>query len=855
MNHQYTLVRGNSIFSRITKSVILLLVMGLFFLPTKSLQAQTSTCNFKAGNVTLVLSGQSTGAGITSQLVLTNSSGIIQYVSAANNTTLSNVAAGNYLAYGVTYDASTNPNLTVGGNVNSVGFCYKTTSIPLNVCDCNNATGTLSASVSGQTAIAGQVNKYVLTDGKGLILAIDNVPTFTGYGNGVYNIYGVSYDGNGTINGLAAGNNISSVSGSCVSVTPGTGYIVCLPELVVVKTGPATGTVGSNYNYTLGVSNNGVAPTSGEVTVTDELPSGLTFVSGSGSGWSCTANGQTVICKTSSSISPANTAPIINLTVTPTQTGSFDNTASVSGGGDNTPFTSNKVTTDISNPATPNLAIEKLGPTTGTVGVNFDYTLIVKNIGTAATNGALVTVTDIIPTGLTFVSATGTGWNCVASASTQTVSCTTNNMIPVSGSSNIILTVNPSSTGAVTNTANVIGGGDNTTSPSNPVGTVINAAPTPNLTLIKTGPATATVGVNFDYLLVVNNSGTAATSGKVTVTDELPAGLTFVSGTGAGWNCRATGQTVICETNNSILVNVNSVITLTVNPTSTGNVINKASVVGGGDSTPFISNDVPTTINPAPTPNLEISKSGPATGIVGTNYRYTLTVSNTGTSATTGKVTVTDALPSGLTFVSGLGTGWACVGASQTVTCESTTAIIVNGTSAIDLIVTPTRTGTYVNVASVFGGGDNTTSNSGDVTTQINPAPAPVLAIAKAGPATATVGVNYNYTLTVSNTGTSNTNGQISVTDVLPTGLNFVSGSGNGWSCAASNQTVTCVSNTSIAVGTNSAITLIVNPVLAGSYNNTASVNGGGTTGSGNSNTVNTNVGCPTNINPGVLKY
>lgn len=853
MNHQYTLVRGNSIFSRITKSVILLLVMGLFFLPTNSLQAQTGTCNFKAGNVTLVLSGQSTGAGITSQLILTNSSGTIQYVSAANNTTLSNVVPGNYLAYGITYDSSTNPNLTVGGNVNSVGFCYKTTSIPLNVCDCNNSTGTLSASVSGQTAIAGQVNKYVLTDGKGLILAIDNVPTFTGYGNGVYNIYGVSYDGNGTINALAAGNNISAVSGSCVSVTPGTGYIICLPELVVAKTGPTTGTVGSNYNYTLSVSNTGVAPTSGVVTVTDVLASGLTFVSGSGNGWSCTASGQTVTCTTSASVLPANTASIINLTVTPTQTGSFDNTASVAGGGDNTPSISNIVTTVVSNPATPNLVISKAGPSTGTVGVNFDYTLTVNNTGTATTNGGLITVTDIIPTGLTFVSATGTGWTC--SASGLTVNCTTNNIILVNGSSNIILTVNPSSTGTVNNTANVVGGGDNTSSPSNLVTTTINAAPTPNLTLVKTGPNTATVGTNFAYSLTVNNTGTAATNGVVTVTDVLPAGLSFVSGTGTGWSCTAIGQTVTCTISSAILVNASSVISLTVNPTSTGTVINNASVVGGGDTSPSPSNDVPTNIGLAPTPNLVISKSVPTTGTVGTNYTYTLTVNNTGTATTTGTITVTDALPSGLIFVSGSGTGWACSGAGQTVTCTGTTAIIVNGTSTINLIVTPTQSGTYVNVASVIGGGDNTSSTSNSVTTQINPAPAPVLEIAKAGPAIATVGVNYNYTLTVSNTGTSNTNGQISMSDVLPSGLNFVSGGGNGWSCSAVGQTVTCVTNNSIAVGTNSAITLIVNPVLAGSYNNTASVNGGGVTGTVNSNTVNTNVGCPTNINPGVLRY
>lgn len=853
MNYTYTLAYGQDIFPRMAKSLIFLLVVGLFFLPTKSLQAQTSTCNFKAGNVTLVLSGQSTGSNITSQLILTNASGVIQYVSAANNTTLSNVASGNYLAYGVTYDSSTNPNLAVGGNINSVGFCYKTTSIPLSVCDCNNATGTLAASVSGQTTAAGQVNKYVLTDGKGQILAIDNVPTFTGYGNGVYNIYGVSYDGNGTINGLAVNNNISNVSGSCVIVTPGIGYIVCLPELVVAKTGPLTATVGSNYNYTLSVSNNGVAPTAGVVTVTDILPSGLTFVSGSGNGWSCTANGQTVTCTTSSSVLPASSASIINLTVAPTQTGSFNNTASVVGGGDNTSSPSNTITTVVSNPATPNLVISKAGPSTGTVGVNFDYTLTVNNTGTASTNGGLVSVTDIIPTGLTFVAGTGTGWAC--SASGQTVTCITNNVILVNGGSNIILTVNPTATGTVNNTANVVGGGDNTSSTSNLVTTVINAAPTPNLLLVKTGPSTATVGTNFTYTLTVNNTGTSATSGMVSVTDVIPAGLSFVNATGTGWSCSAVGQNMTCTTSNPILVNGSSAIILTVNPLSSGTVVNNASVVGGGDSTPSVSNDVITNINGAPTPNLVISKSGPATGTVGTNYNYTLTVNNTGTVATSGTVTVTDALPTGLVFVSGSGAGWSCSAAGQVVTCTSTNAIIVNGTSTINLTVTPSQTGTYVNVASIIGGGDNTSSISNSVTTQINPAPAPNLTIVKAGPTTATVGVNYNYTLTVSNTGTSNTNGQISVSDVLPTGLNFVSGSGNGWSCSAVGQTVTCMSNNTIVVGTNSAITLVVNPVLAGNYNNTASVNGGGTTGTINSNTITTNVGCPTNINPGILKY
>lgn len=853
MNYTYTLNHEQGIIPRMVKSFIFVWIISFILFPVKSLQAQTGPCNFKTGNVTLVLSGQSTGANITSQMVLTNTSGIIQYVSNANNTTITNVPVGNYLAYGITYDTSTNPNLTVGGNINAVGFCYKTTSIPLSVCDCNNSSGTLSASVSGQTTIAGQVNKYALTDGKGNILAIDNVPTFTGYGNGIYNIYAISYDGAGTLNGLAINNNISSVSGSCVNVSQGTGYIVCMPELVIAKNGPTTGTVGSNYNYTLNVKNNGIAPTNGVVSVEDQLPTGLTFVSGSGNGWSCSAVGQKVTCTTSSTILPSSAASVINLTVLPSVSGTFNNIASVSGGGTVTPSPSNTVVTVISNPTTPNLVISKAGPTTGTVGTNFDYTLTVNNTGTAPTNGGQVSVTDAIPSGLNFVSATGSGWSCSAVA--QNVTCTTNNVINVNASNNIIITVNPTATGSFTNTASVIGGGDTTPSPSNSVTTVINAAPTPNLVISKSGPATGTVGTNFDYTLTVNNTGSVATSGVVSVSDNIPAGLSFVSGVGSGWNCTATGQAVTCIRSTPILVNSNNNIIITVKPLATGTVVNMASVTGGGDNKVTPSNSVTTIINAAPTPDLVVVKSGPATGTVGVNYNYTLSVTNTGTGVTSGEIQVTDVLPAGLTFVSGSGSNWVCTGSGQTVICKSSAALNVNATpSIITLIVTPTQTGTYLNAAGISGGGDPTSSTSNTVTTVINPAPAPAVAITKTGPSTATVGVNYNYTLTVSNSGTSPTNGQISVTDNLPAGLNFVSGVGTGWSCSATGQKVTCTTNNSITAGTNSAISLTVNPVLSGNYTNIASVIVGNDTPK-DSGPVNTNVGCPTNITPGVLKF
>ncbi|MDI9877783.1 hypothetical protein, partial [Flectobacillus rivi] len=63
-------------------------------------------CNYKSGTVTMSLSGQTTGSNVSSQLVLTNSSGIIQYVSPVNVMSIANVSANTYQAVAVTYTNS-----------------------------------------------------------------------------------------------------------------------------------------------------------------------------------------------------------------------------------------------------------------------------------------------------------------------------------------------------------------------------------------------------------------------------------------------------------------------------------------------------------------------------------------------------------------------------------------------------------------------------------------------------------------------------------------------------------------------------------------------------------------------------
>lgn len=66
-------------------------------------------------------------------------------------------------------------------------------------------------------------------------------------------------------------------------------------DLVMTKTGPASAVAGAEVSYQLGVQNLGPAAAA-RPSVVDTLPAGLTYVSATGTGWSCDAVAQQVTC-------------------------------------------------------------------------------------------------------------------------------------------------------------------------------------------------------------------------------------------------------------------------------------------------------------------------------------------------------------------------------------------------------------------------------------------------------------------------------------------------------------------------------------------------------------------------------
>ncbi|NJO13064.1 MAG: DUF11 domain-containing protein, partial [Gammaproteobacteria bacterium] len=73
----------------------------------------------------------------------------------------------------------------------------------------------------------------------------------------------------------------------------------------------------------------------------------------------------------------------------------------------------------------------------------------------------------------------------------------------------------------------------------------VTSEPVVDLSLTKTHTGDFSAGSTGTYTLRVSNAsgvGVEPDDNPVTVTDTLPAGLSFVSGSGTGWNCSNAGQ-------------------------------------------------------------------------------------------------------------------------------------------------------------------------------------------------------------------------------------------------------------------------------------------------------------------------
>ena len=146
------------------------------------------------------------------------------------------------------------------------------------------------------------------------------------------------------------------------------------------------------------------------------------------------------------------------------------------------------------------LSIVQTAPAAVCVGQTLTYTLNVANAGLST--ASLVSVTDVLPAGASFVSAEGTGWTC---SGTTTVTCTVASLAPGAAPAITITANAPGTAGDAVNTASVSSATDdpNPADNSSTGTTAVGSVQTPTIT----APVSASVGATGIPASVPNHGG------------------------------------------------------------------------------------------------------------------------------------------------------------------------------------------------------------------------------------------------------------------------------------------------------------------------------------------------------------
>lgn len=582
------------------------------------------------------------------------------------------------------------------------------------------------------------------------------------------------------------------------------------PDLSITKSHNSNFVVGQQGSYIILVRNVGTGPTTGQISVADQLPPGMTAVSIDGDGWNCRQPSGP--CQRADVIGPRESYSPITLIVNATAAGTVVNEATVSGGGDNN--TGNDVAHDptVITVLLPDLRISKQHAGDFTPGQNgATYTITVDNIGPGTTS-APVTVTDTLPSGLTAVSITGAGWSCTQPSGP----CNRADALLAGGSyPPITLSVNvaPTAAGILTNVATVKTTGDTNSNndTANDPTTIVSFGS--DLRIRKTHQGDFTLGQTGTYTLLIDNLGQGATNGRVTVSDTAPAGLSITSMGGDGWACSTISGP--CLRDDALPVGAAYppiTVTVSVAQNAPANVINVANVSGGGDTNGAnnMASDPTNIINPF---GCTIESAHPYAN----NFDFTWTCVVPGNPA------ASNVQFDNQVFLDVGDLLYIMDGANNNIQGSPFSGDALSGQNKIVLgntvklrLVTDAAGTAYGFKANIFAGSPSASqvdltlikSHTGDFYQ---------------------AQVGAQYTITVRNVGSTSSSGVVTVSDVIPSGMTATNITGPGWNCNQS--TLSCTRSDALApAGQYPPLTLTVNLAenAPAALANTATVSGGG---------------------------
>ncbi|MFD2035060.1 gliding motility-associated C-terminal domain-containing protein, partial [Belliella marina] len=532
-------------------------------------------------------------------------------------------------------------------------------------------------------------------------------------------------------------------------------------DLDIVKTATsATVVAGENISYTITVSNAGPSDAQ-DVTVTDVLPSGTGFVSADNGG---TEAGGTVIWNLGTLAAGESVTVNLVLSTSPSLAvgTSISNIAVVESPTDpEGPKESDPEDVDVD--AVADLDIVKTATSATVVaGENISYNITVSNAGPSDAQD--VTVTDVLPSGTGFVSATNGG--------TETGGTVTWNLGTLAAGESITVSLvlsTPSSLEAGTTISNiaVVDSPTDENGPKESEPEDVEVETEAELGIVKTAnSSTVLAGENITYSITVNNAGPSDAQG-VMVSDVLPEGTAFVSASNGGtvtsgtvnWSlgtlAAGEGITISLVVSTDADLEFDHVIrniAVATSPTIEGDGIesNPVDVVILDDTTVISVSKVSDILTASP----------------GDVVNYTISIRNEGEFTAKGLV-ITDDLPSGLTVlnmsldggINGDNITWTIdeLGVNETINIEISALVTLEQGSIVNRVVVSGD-----NFPEVVVDAEAVIINVVDLSiTKTVSAPMVM------------VGMPFIYTINVVNDSGSDAS-EVVVTDFIPLGVRFV---------------------------------------------------------------------------------
>ncbi|WP_090767928.1 DUF7507 domain-containing protein, partial [Pedobacter soli] len=441
-----------------------------------------------------------------------------------------------------------------------------------------------------------------------------------------------------TANYGVGNNKLSKLSDNPKTIAPDDPTVYIIPEapgLTLVKTG-ALSADGNTVTYTFTAKNTGNITLNNFNLVDAKIPAAVTFAPAS------IAPGETAVANVVYTITQAekNASSVSNTATLTASTPAGNKVTDVSGTAEDNDsptilelprIVSAKTVTDANNngKAEPNEVLT--------------YNIMVRNNGNTTRTG--VKITDQIPANTTYVNASADNGGILAG----NVLTWANLTIPANGQVMVAfkVTVNATLPSGVLNINNIATVVDpaNITSPLNP------AAAIPTEGKLEGSKSVSDTKGNKDgkaqaneiltYALQVRNTGGSALNG-VTITDELPAGLTYVPGSVSGYGT-VTGNslkwTINMQPNSSTVLTFDAKVAPDVNSYNTIKNVATMTAPTGTVIKPEVIMDVDQSAD------LVVTKELMTTGEIrtGSDVTYKITVTNKGANRATG-VTVTDRL-------------------------------------------------------------------------------------------------------------------------------------------------------------------------------------------------------------------